>query len=121
VIEPADNFADALFLPDPLNYEGFCRERMERDIWPLLPIPDHHKVIRRGVPVEVIAQEATAWRADVIVVGSHGKGWVDRLLIGSITEALLSDLPAAVLVIPVEAPAHPAPVHVQHGTSFAPA
>jgi nucleotide-binding universal stress UspA family protein len=77
---------------------------MERDLWPLLPIPDQHKVIRRGQAAETIAQEAAAWRADVIVVGSHGKGWVDRLLIGSITEALLNDLPTAMLVIPVPAP-----------------
>lgn len=104
VIEPAESFAEALFLPDPLNNEGFCRERMERDIWPLLPIPDHHKVIRRGVPLQVISQEAAAWHADVIVVGSHGKGWVDRLLIGSVTEALLNDLPAAMLMIPVPSP-----------------
>jgi len=107
VIEPAETFADALFLPDPLNFEAWSRERMERDIWPLLPIPDHHKVIRRGIPIEAIAEEATAWRADVIVVGSHGKGWVDRLLIGSVTEALLNDLPSAVLVVPVPAPIRP--------------
>lgn len=104
VIEPTESFAEALLLPDPLDYEGFCRERMERDIWPLLPIPDHDKVIRRGIPGETIAKEANAWHAGVIVVGSHGKGWVDRLLIGSVTEGLLNDLPAAVLVIPVPAP-----------------
>jgi nucleotide-binding universal stress UspA family protein len=115
VIEPVDTFADAIFLPDPLDYEGWCRQRMDRDIWPLLPTPDHHKVIRRGVPAEVIAQEAAAWRADVIVVGSHGKGWVDRLLIGSVTEALLNDLPTAMLVTPVPAPErhHAVPVRVR--------
>jgi len=37
-------------------------------------------------------------------VGSHGKGWVDRLIIGSVTEDLLNDLPTGVLVIPVPAP-----------------
>lgn len=105
VIEPAVAVPDAVLLPDPLDYEGWSRERMERDIWPLLPIPDHHKVIRRGNAATGISEEAAAWRADVIVVGSHGKGWVDRLLIGSITEALLNDLPAAMLVIPVPAPA----------------
>lgn len=104
VIEPAPTVPEAAFLPDPVNHEGWSRERMERDFWPLLPVPDHHKIIRAGPATPTIAQEATAWRADVIVVGSHGKGWVDRLLIGSVTEELLNDLPAAVLVIPVPAP-----------------
>jgi len=67
-------------------------------------VPEHHRVVRRGIAVDVIAEEAAAWRADVVVVGSHGKGWVDRLLIGSATEQLLNDLPTAVLVIPVPAP-----------------
>ncbi len=104
VVEPSVTVPEVVFLSDPLGYEAWSRERMERDVWPLLPIPDHHKVIRRGAPVETIAEEARAWRADVIVVGSHGKRWIDRLLIGSVTEELLNDLPAAVLVIPVPAP-----------------
>lgn len=104
VVEPAVTVPDVIFRTEPLDYAGWARERMERDLWPLLPIPDHHKVIRRGVATATITEEAAAWRADVIVVGSHGKGWIDRLLIGSVTEELLNDLPCAVLVIPVPAP-----------------
>ena len=115
VIEPAVTVPEAMLLPDPLDYAGWSRERMERDMWPLLPIPDHHKVIRRGDAAKTIAEEATSWRADVIVVGSHGKRWIDRLLIGSVTEELLNDLPAAVLVIPVPAPVRrePAPARLR--------
>jgi nucleotide-binding universal stress UspA family protein len=54
--------------------------------------------------------EAAAWRADVVVVGSHGKGWVDRLLIGSVTEDLLNNLPCAVLVVPVPKPERTEPI-----------
>ena len=82
----------------------WSREIVERDIWPLLPLVEEAKVIRNGDPFETIVDEAKAWRADVIVVGSHGKGWVDRLLIGSVTEDLLNNLPCAVLVVPVPAP-----------------
>jgi nucleotide-binding universal stress UspA family protein len=104
VIEAARGVPDLGFRPGTPEYESWCLERLERDLWPLLPVPDTHKVIRHGTAVQAIADEAAAWRADVIVVGSHGKNWVDRLLIGSVTEALLGDLPAAVLVIPVAAP-----------------
>lgn len=99
VLEPTPAIVEAGLLPE-------LRRRVERDIWPLFPVPDSQKVFRHGVPRQLIAQEADAWHADVIVVGSHGKGWVDRLRLGSVTEELLNDLPAAVLVIPVPAPEH---------------
>jgi nucleotide-binding universal stress UspA family protein len=105
VIEEARDVPKVILRPGILNYEDWCRQRLQRDLWPLLPVPDTHKVIRRGAVVDTIAAEAAAWRADVIVLGSHGKSWVDRMLIGSVTEALLNDLPAALLVVPIAAPA----------------
>ncbi|HTI04429.1 MAG TPA: universal stress protein [Gemmatimonadales bacterium] len=93
VIDPAPAIAE---LP-----RDWSREIVERDIWPIIPLVDEAKVMREGVPFDTIVSEATAWKADVIVVGSHGKGWVDRLLIGSVTEDLLNNLPCAVLVVPV--------------------
>ncbi|HYT81919.1 MAG TPA: universal stress protein [Gemmatimonadales bacterium] len=104
VVEPVRNVPEVPIPVDAEQYETQSRERLERFVWPALPVPDHHKVVRRGIAVDVIVEEAAAWRADVVVVGSHGKGWVDRLLIGSATEQLLNDLPTAVLVIPVPAP-----------------
>ena len=82
----------------------WSREIVERDIWPVVPLIERGKIIREGNPFDTIVDEAAAWRADVIVVGSHGKGWVDRLLIGSVTEDLLNNLPCAVLVVPVPKP-----------------
>jgi nucleotide-binding universal stress UspA family protein len=96
VIDPPPAFADLA--------RDWSREIIERDVWPTIPLFEKGKVIREGNPFDTIVAEAAAWRADVIVVGSHGKGWVDRLLIGSVTEKLLSDLPCAVLVVPVRAP-----------------
>ena len=37
--------------------------------------------------------------ADVVVVGSHGKSNVDRLLIGSVSSFVVSNCPVAVLVV----------------------
>lgn len=82
----------------------WSREIIERDVWPMVPLVESGKVIREGVPFDTIVDEAAAWRADLIVVGSHGKKWVDRLLIGSVTEDLLNNLPCAVLVVPAPAP-----------------
>lgn len=63
------------------------------------------RVVRRGRPDEEIAEEAAVWQADLIVAGSHGRGWIDRLLIGSTTERLLNRLPSSLLVVPIKRPA----------------
>lgn len=96
VIDPAPAVAEL-----PPNWS---REIVERDVWPTVPLVPSGKVIREGNPFETIVDEARAWGADVIVVGSHGKGWADRLIIGSLTEDLLNDLPCAVLVVPARKP-----------------
>jgi len=72
-------------------------ERMEGAI---AGTPCGEWVLRRGAAEDAIATEATEWGADIVVVGSHGKGWVDRVLIGSTTERLLAALPAGLLVVP---------------------
>jgi len=77
------------------------REHLERYVWPLINLPDAETVVRRGLAVDVIAADAATEGADLVVVGSHGKGWVDRILIGSVTERVLSALPVSVLVVPV--------------------
>lgn len=62
--------------------------------------PSGEWVLRRGITEETIATEVSEWGADIVVVGSHGKGWVDRVLIGSTTERLLAAMPAGLLVVP---------------------
>jgi nucleotide-binding universal stress UspA family protein len=61
------------------------------------------RIVRSGTPAETIAEEAAAWHADLLVVGSHGKAWVDRILLGSTTERLVTELPTSVLVVPMKA------------------
>lgn len=53
----------------------------------------------------VIADEAASWPADLIVLGTHGRKGVERLLLGSVAEgvARLSSIP--VLLIPHQASA----------------
>jgi nucleotide-binding universal stress UspA family protein len=66
------------------------------------------RVMRRGPAADAVAEEAASWAADVVVVGSHGKGWVERLLVGSVTERLMAMLPASLLIVPVRPAAQPA-------------
>jgi nucleotide-binding universal stress UspA family protein len=52
-----------------------------------------------GAPGRVIVQEASDWKADVIVVGSHGYGLVKRMLLGSVAGAVVANAPCSVYVL----------------------
>jgi len=95
-------------IPEAPNYDlsayyAMLEDHLARDVWPLVHFPGAEKGTRYGMPVEALMAEVAEWHADLLVVGSHGKGWVDRLLIGSVTERLLNHLPASLLVVPVYA------------------
>jgi nucleotide-binding universal stress UspA family protein len=87
---------------DPEEYFALAQETLERDVWPLVQMPAADKIVRHGDVVETLMREAVEWNADVLVVGSHGKGWAQRVLLGSVTERLLNNLPTSLLVAPVD-------------------
>jgi nucleotide-binding universal stress UspA family protein len=86
---------------DPTEYFALAQETLERDIWPLVDTPGVEKIVRHGTVVDTVLREAADWGADVVVVGSHGKGWAQRVLLGSVTESLVNHLPTSLLVAPV--------------------
>lgn len=100
VFEPLPNLSGIPPL-DPTEYFALARETLERDIWPLVRTPGVEKIVRHGTVVDTVLREAADWGADVVVVGSHGKGWAQRVLLGSVTESLVNQLPTSLLVAPV--------------------
>src|SRR5688500_5366832 len=52
---------------------------------------------------EIVAQAQTL-PADLIVIGSHGRSGVDRLLLGSVTEKVVRQSPCPIMVVPAHAP-----------------
>lgn len=50
-------------------------------------------------PKSAIIEEAQEWEADVIIVGSHGYGFWERMFIGSVSDAVIHHSPCSVLVI----------------------
>jgi nucleotide-binding universal stress UspA family protein len=57
------------------------------------------KVTPLGAASRAILDEAEAWGADLVVVGSHGRHGLDRLLIGSVSESVAIHAPCSVEVI----------------------
>jgi nucleotide-binding universal stress UspA family protein len=51
-----------------------------------------------GTPVEMILHEASAVRADLMLMGSHGRKGVTRFVLGSVSHAVLHQMPCPVLV-----------------------
>lgn len=53
-------------------------------------------VVKDGDPGKIIVNEAKEWGADVIVVGSHGRGGLGRLLMGSVAQYVVDHAPCSV-------------------------
>jgi nucleotide-binding universal stress UspA family protein len=52
-----------------------------------------------GEPDRILIETAREWEADLIVIGSHGRGFWGRMLLGSITNSLAHYAPCSVLVV----------------------
>jgi len=55
--------------------------------------------MRRGVAAFEILKYAKAFGADAIVMGTHGRGGLKRLLMGSVAETILREAPVPVIVL----------------------
>jgi len=62
-----------------------------------------------GEAAATVVDQAVAMRADLLVMGTHGRSGFDRFFLGSVTEKVLRKAPCAVLTVPPHAPATPPP------------
>jgi nucleotide-binding universal stress UspA family protein len=56
-------------------------------------------VIRTGSPWREILELATDERADLVVIGTHGRGGVERALLGSVADRVMRLAPCPVLTV----------------------
>lgn len=62
-------------------------------------------VVGDGDFAESILNTAKKIHADVIVIGSHSRKWLENVLLGSITEKVLRNCPLPLFIVPVRKPA----------------
>ncbi len=56
-------------------------------------------IVRTGVPHKEIVAAAAQERAEVIVLGTHGRGGIDRALLGSVADRVIRLAPCPVLTV----------------------
>jgi len=56
-------------------------------------------VVLEGDPRSRIVEEAEKWKADLIVMGSHGYTGIKRLLLGSVASSVVSHAPCSVEIV----------------------
>lgn len=52
-----------------------------------------------GKPAHEIVEAARMWHADVLVVGTHGRGGIKRVVLGSVAEDVMRHAPCPVLAV----------------------
>jgi nucleotide-binding universal stress UspA family protein len=56
-------------------------------------------IVALGNPRHALARYASEWKADLVMMGSHGRGAVGRLLVGSTTQAVLRHATCSVEIV----------------------
>lgn len=62
-------------------------------------------IAQDGEPSEAILKTAKKMHADVIVIGSHSRKWLENVLLGSVTEKVLRHSTIPLFIVPVRKPA----------------
>lgn len=78
------------------------REELKKSLVKVVPtdakVPFEHKLLV-GDPATAIVEEADNENADLIVIGTHGRTGLTRLLMGSVAEAIVRRAKCPVLVV----------------------
>jgi nucleotide-binding universal stress UspA family protein len=63
-----------------------------------------HTSVKEGNPKITIVEDASKWKADLIILGSHGRTGLDRILMGSVSEAVARYAPCSVEIVRMPTP-----------------
>jgi len=84
--------------PDGQSSQSYWKEQLEQ-IRPLNQNIAVHHVFLEGEPASEIVRYARDAGMDLIVMGTHGRTGMERLLMGSVAEKVLRDAHCSVLVV----------------------
>jgi nucleotide-binding universal stress UspA family protein len=100
------------YLPSTVEIEQSSKEHTENvlrkakeqilDLFPGTGIVVSTEVLI-GTPETKIVETATAMKADLVIVGSHGYNLWERLLLGSVSDSVVHKAPCSVMVVKTSA------------------
>ena len=82
------------------NLNKFCEKTETKIGSPCVELVSN-TIIRIGYPVEEILEVADEEGCDLIILGTHGKGFLKRTFLGSVSNAVLQRTQKPVLLIPL--------------------
>lgn len=85
-----------------LREEGESALERLRDRAEMADIPVETE-LREGRPSQKIVEEAIEAECDLIVMGTHGRSGLDRLLLGSVAEGVIRTATVPVLTVKIDA------------------
>jgi nucleotide-binding universal stress UspA family protein len=75
-----------------------ARSELEQYVRERLGLELGNVFVERGTPYAEVVRRAEAWNADYLVVGSHGRGGLSRMILGSVAERVVRHAPCSALV-----------------------
>lgn len=114
VVEPMDHLVGAPFGVVDEVYNEYIREarikaasHLKEALALLIERTDHSsratENILTGPPARTIVETADEWNADLIVIGSHGRGFWKRVYLGSVSSSVVHNAPCTVLIAKAQA------------------
>jgi nucleotide-binding universal stress UspA family protein len=110
VLHVVPHVAPSLYAMDEVGFDfsAYLRETMESVRLQLPALAARHQIdpamltttVLHGGPADEIVRYAEAHAIDLIALGAHGHGFLDRLLIGSVAERVTRRAPCAILMVP---------------------
>ena len=101
-LPPADGLASEGYVPLPPAYRQDVRRHAEAQLKDWLStstVPNVRHELLEGQPFEAITNYAREHSIDLIVIGTHGRGGMAHLLIGSVTDNVIRRAPCPVMTI----------------------
>jgi universal stress protein A len=94
--DPESGLLAAEILEDRRRESAELLSRVVREITAPSPLENF---LREGNPATEILEAAREWKADLVVIGSHGRRGLARLVMGSVAEGVTRHAPVPVLVV----------------------
>jgi nucleotide-binding universal stress UspA family protein len=85
--------------PDGTADGEHVAENQARDVADQSGLTEAHALGEAGDPAEAVLRAADEHHVDVIVVGTHHRGWFDRLLRPSVSKEIVRSATVPVLVV----------------------